>query len=125
MKNEEGYIRSKAGGRMPFRVPDGYFDSFTSMMMDKLPSQEEAKVVPMRRRRMTVSRTIVSAAACFCIAVFGLTLYYGKSLSEKRPQPSEMIVSSYHKSTADTYEDEVVDYAMMDNMDIYAYLASE
>lgn len=110
---------------MPFRVPDGYFDSFTSMMMDKLPSQEEAKVVPMRRRRMTVSRTIVSAAACFCVAVFGLTLYYGKSLSEKQPQPSETIVSSYHKSTADTYEDEVVDYAMMDNMDIYAYLASE
>lgn len=125
MKNEEGYIRSKAGGRTPFRVPEGYFDSFASMMMDKLPSQEEAKVVPMRRRRMTVSRMLVSAAACFCVAVFGLTLYYGKSLFEKQPQSSETIVSNYHKSTADTYEDEVVDYAMMDNMDIYAYLASE
>lgn len=125
MKNEEGYIRSKAGGRTPFRVPEGYFDNFTSMMMDKLPSQEEAKVVPMRRRRMTVSRTIVSAAACFCVAVFGLTLYYGKSLFEKQPQPSETIVANYHNATADTYEDEVVDYAMMDNMDIYAYLASE
>ena len=125
MKNEEGYIRSKAGGRTPFRVPDGYFDSFTTMMMDKLPSQEEAKVVPMRRRRMTISRTIVSAAACFCVAVFGLTLYYGKSLFEKQPQASETIVSNYHNTTAETYEDEVVDYAMMDNMDIYAYLASE
>ena len=81
MMNEERFIRSKAGERMPFRVPDGYFDNFTTLMMDKLPSQEEAKVVPMRRSHSAAWRTIVSVAACFCVAVFGVTIYYGKSLA--------------------------------------------
>lgn len=123
--NEERFIRSKAGERMPFRVPDGYFDNFTTLMMDKLPPQEEAKVVPMRRSHSAAWRTIVSVAACFCVAVFGVTIYYGKSLIDDRSQEHATIASNYHKAAAYTYEDEVVDYAMMDNMDIYAYLVSE
>lgn len=110
---------------MPFRVPDGYFDSFTSLMMDKLPSQEEVKVVPMRRFHSAAWRTIVSVAACFCVAVFGLTLYYEMSLKDERSQEHATMASNYHKTATYTYEDEVVDYAMMDNTDIYAYLASE
>lgn len=48
MKNEERYIRNKMGDANPFRVPDGYFDSFPSRIMEQL-SEREAVEIPMRR----------------------------------------------------------------------------
>ena len=52
MDREELFLKQKFGNERPFRVPEGYFDSFADNLMKELPEREanEAKVVPMRRR---------------------------------------------------------------------------
>ena len=43
MMNEELYIKSRIGNKNPFCVPDGYFDSLTAEVMQKLPEQQPQK----------------------------------------------------------------------------------
>lgn len=132
MMKEERYIGSRMGGGNPFRVPDGYFEDFASQIMDKLPEREvcadgDARVVSMNRRRRPVLRHILYAAACLCVAVFGVTAYLSKvAPAEERTQGGDVVASHYHKAAdTDSYEDDFADYAMLDNADIYAYLSGE
>ena len=37
---EEKYLEDKYGKKQPFKVPNGYFDSFADNLMDKLPEQQ-------------------------------------------------------------------------------------
>lgn len=83
MKNEERYIRNKMGDANPFRVPDGYFDSFPSRIMEQL-SEREAVEIPMRRSFVSRFRGIMYAAACILLAVFGTVVYINESGSSKR-----------------------------------------
>ena len=39
---EEKYLEDKYGKKQPFKVPNGYFDSFADNLMDKLPEQQPA-----------------------------------------------------------------------------------
>ena len=50
---EEDFIRKKYGSGNPFKVPEGYFEQFTSELMSKLPEKEMKPVLsmPSRRRR--------------------------------------------------------------------------
>lgn len=123
--NEEGYIRNRIGNANPFRVPDGYFDSFTSQMMDRLP-EREAVVMPLRRSRLARLRSVICAAACLCIALFSMIVYLNKPQagSGQHSVLDAMASNSQLFSNSD-YEEEYVDYVMMDNADIYAYLSGE
>ena len=38
---EEKYLEDKYGKKQPFKVPNGYFDSFADNLMDKLPEQQQ------------------------------------------------------------------------------------
>lgn len=122
--NEEGYLKSRVGQRNPFRVPDGYFGDFTSQMMDKLPCRE-ARVVPIRNSRMKKLRPLLYVAACICVAIFSLALYFTEMPSATDAQDCEEAMAQGRTTSYWTYEDEVIDYAMMDNTDIYAYLSGE
>lgn len=123
MKEEE-YIRNRAGSRNPFCVPDGYFEGFASQMIDKLPVREP-HVIPLRRSRHMILRPLLYAAACICVAVFCLTAYIMAGTSSAATDDNVMASSQYQNVSLSTYEDDVVDCAMMDNADIYAYLSSE
>lgn len=122
---DEGYIRSRAGSRNPFRVPEGYFEGFASQMMDKLPDCEP-RVIPMGRSRLRVLRPLLYAAACVCVAVFCLTAYLMEGQPSAAGSDADVAVASqYQNISLSTYEDDIMDCAMMDNADIYAYLSSE
>ena len=41
MMNNEEYIKKRIGKGNPFKVPDGYFASFTSDIMSRLPEQNQ------------------------------------------------------------------------------------
>lgn len=129
MKEEE-YIRKKAGFRNPFRVPQGYFDSFASQIIDKLPERGTTEcvsedVTPSHHRHFWLLRPIVYAAACICIAVFSLAAYFLANQSSGDAEDGTFVASQYQNTPAGTYEDDIIDCAMMDNTDIYAYLSSE
>lgn len=85
-------------------MPEGYFNQLTASVMSQLPE---------RKARPTVIHSWLYAAACIiAVAVMGITYYMYQ-------QPTDEL------TTDSSYYEEVADYAMIDNMDIYACMADE
>jgi hypothetical protein len=122
--DKEGKIRSKVGDGNPFRVPEGYFDSFASQLMDKLP-ERKSSMVEQPRSLLSVKRPLMYAAACLFAAVFSVAVYFVKIAPAGEHVQQHTTAMHIQKSAIDAYMDEVADYAMVDNTDIYACLASE
>jgi hypothetical protein len=103
MTAEEKHLREIVGQRNAFRVPDGYFEQFTAQVMEQLPEQQKA--------RTTTLRPWLYAAACTVAAmVMGVTYYWHQESAD------DMMADG-------NYYEEVADYAMIDNIDIYDCLA--
>ena len=103
MIEEEKHLRETVGTRNAFRVPEGYFEQFTAQVMEQLPEQQKA--------RTTMLRPWLYAAACSVVAMLmGVTYYFHQDTSD------DMMADS-------SYYEEAADYAMIDNIDIYACLA--
>ena len=109
--NEELYIKSRMGDKNPFRVPDGYFDNLVADVMTSLPEQP-------KRSMMVRMRPWLYAAACLLVAVFTVTVYF------LAPETYSQDAVATATEFSDTYVEEVADYVMADNNDIYACLAS-
>ena len=104
MIQEEQILKEKVGQRNCFKVPEGYFDQLSASVMDCLPQQEQ-------KARTTVLRKLLYTAASVVIAVLmGVTYYWHQNTAD------DMMADS-------NYYEEVADYAMIDNIDIYACLA--
>lgn len=112
MMNEEQYIKNRLGDRNPFRVPDGYFDSLTAEVMKNLPEEPKQGLLVRLRPWMY-------AAACLVAVVFTATLYL------MSPDGSGQMATTETANSDNTYVEDVADYMMADNNDIYALLASE
>jgi hypothetical protein len=108
--NEENYLRERMSKKNPFQVPEGYFEDFATQVMANLPAREQKMTVNHR-----ALRPWMYAAACLLVAVFCVAFYFSRVQPES-PEMSQMAVS-------ESYMDEAADYAMIDNTDIYAYLA--
>lgn len=120
MINEEEYLKERMGRRNPFAVPEGYFDHVADSIMQQLPAEQKRKPAIVRHMR-----PILFAAACVCLAVFGVTLY--TSLDRQTSNTLQLQSAMQQKATdnSDTFIDEVADYAMIDNEDIYASLLAD
>lgn len=100
MTVEEKHLKEIVGQRNAFRVPDGYFEQLTAEVMQRLPEQQKA--------RTTMLRPWLYAAACTVAAVLmGVTYYWHQDSAD------DMMADG-------NYYEEVADYAMIDNIDIYA-----
>ena len=112
----------------PFQVPEGYFDNLVGEIMAKLPEQKELdgagqtdsrKVVPLTPSLYARLRPVLYVAACLLVAVLSFAVYFADS-DEKEGQ---QVATQY--SYKDASIDEVVDYMMADNSDIYACLTND
>lgn len=115
MDKNEKYLKQKLGTKVPFTVPEGYFEGFTERMMQRLPEQKAQVVVmhPWWNRY----RVAIAAAACFCAAIFGTGIYLKSSTSQQQS------VATANNATTDNTFDQMADYVMMDNEAIYASLS--
>lgn len=121
MDKEEKMLHTRFGKTLPFKVPDGYFEDFQRQMMQQLPATKPAaKVVEMSHPHFSLGRRIAMAAAGVCVVVFGTALYHRLSLSE---QHTSATVAQVEDKVYDTTIDQMADYTMMDNDDIYAYVS--
>lgn len=109
MIKEEEYLKSRIKKENPFLVPDNYFQQFASNLMENLPERKSKSVI-------VQLRPLLYAAACV-IAIFfvGLTFHFSQQNKEEK---ALMAVSA-----EGNYIDEAADYTMIDNVDIYSYLA--
>ncbi|MDO5446479.1 MAG: hypothetical protein Q4F34_01710 [Prevotellaceae bacterium] len=95
----------------PFRVPEGYFEDFQQQMMEKIAATP-------KKARMVWLRPLLAAAACVCVAVFALSLIFSQKVEEQASVAQVEEVS-------DQYMNEAMDYAMIDNGDLYACMMEE
>lgn len=107
---EEKYLKEQITKENPFRVPEGYFDSFADQVMAQLPERKQ-------KAKRVMLRLWMSVAACLLVVICSVAVYFSKISSNDGVEISQMAVVS------DSYMDEAADYAMIDNTDIYACLA--
>lgn len=112
--NEEIYIQERVGKRNPFRVPEGYFDSFADQLMQQLPERQP------RAKRIWL-RPVFYAAAALCALVVSVAVWFSLPDTSVAEQPALQLASQ--QESLDASFDEAADYMMLDNHDIYAYLA--
>lgn len=121
MIDEEKYIRDRFGSASHFRVPEGYFDDFASRLMDRLPERKNPSAAVSRRLR-----PFLYAAACLCVAMFSAVIYYFDRIERGENMEGNVAAVRSHGGEAAYFDsDDVVEYAMMDNADIYSYLSGE
>lgn len=135
MIKEEQILKSRYGTQSPFRVPEGYFDELASRVMASVPESQPAldmqsesasqgaRIVPMWHR-VVVRKVAVIAGVVLLLG--GASIGIGTSLSSR--QAGKSVASGGWASvmhSEDNSFDEVADYAMLDNQDIYASLLSE
>lgn len=120
---EEKYLSRTFGNANHFSVPDNYFDGFARQLMDSLPESAAAPVHVRRKRSATIVRYMrnVAAAACICGAVIGGSLFMMRG-SSNQVQAADMSAQYYSQDYA---IDQMADYAMIGNEDLYSYLAEE
>ena len=134
MTNEEKYIREKMGTHNPFTVPDGYFEQLSRQIIDRLPDEVGTDSVSASTGSVSIGTgskpkpaivrylrpVLYAAAACAVLAVAVGTFYRNPATAD-----TEQLVAHQQETVttySDTYMEEMADYAMLDNEDIYASL---
>lgn len=126
MTNDEKYLKKRVGNRNPYGVPEGYFERLTPELMQRLPEYPERKLNIVEPKFGSKVRPIIMrmrpllyTAASLLIATFCIAVYFDSKDADNTQQ------LSIQTETSDAYYDEVADYAMVDNYDIYACLTSD
>lgn len=120
---EEKYLEDKYGKKQPFKVPNGYFDSFAENLMDKLPEQQPVMTPHISMwRKWRKLRLTVAVAASVCAVMFSVMTFMHNT------KPSHSPLASNHTTktvTSDSYNtlDVAADYTMLDNDDIYVLVS--
>ncbi len=106
-------------GRYPFKVSDNYFDNLTARIMEQIPEEQPRQTAPrMSPIRRTLWLTTLSIAASLVLIVaIALNVISAPSTEQAKELTAEYTNNDY-------YED-LMTYTMVDNMDVYYYLASE
>lgn len=113
--NEEKYIEERVGRRNPYKVPEGYFEAFTSQLMLQLPER------PVKARQVRMRRPLYLAAACLvALLISGVAWMF---LSQPEAQPQAPVQIAAQQESVEESIDEAADYMMLDNHEIYALLS--
>lgn len=119
MQKEDIKIRNQFGTENHFQVPEGYFDNLAASVMQHIPD-DQAKIIKMqtpawRRHIVAISAAAASVAAAVCL-VFAL---------ESNPAHSPSHLAAQHTTIQQDNSniDAMVNYTMLDNDDMYAYMS--
>ena len=124
---EEKILIERFGKANHFTVPEGYFDSFADQLMEQLP-ESAAHVIDIRAQKWWSRIPLRKMAAVIGI---GVVLAGGAVMVDHKMAPRQAIVDRAqmempHEGSTEygTFE-QMADYTMMDNQDIYATLVAE
>ncbi|WP_302406554.1 hypothetical protein [Leyella stercorea] len=118
MEKEEQYIYDRYGKQNLFTVPDGYFDSLRTGLMQHATTTTTTKAIPLWKRW----RGYVAAACLVGVVTVGLATYWGLKTTDVAD--THVAVDGYATVDDDFSDDEYADYTMLDNDDIYSFLAN-
>ncbi|MBO4905953.1 MAG: hypothetical protein J5486_02815 [Bacteroidaceae bacterium] len=107
----------------PLLTPEGYFDSFTDKLMQKLPEQQKDAEAP----RFTIRHFFRYAAAAVVTAVCigtGSYIYTRQSLpaQDSLSLTTSALAQADDEAVSDDYLDQAIDYELINNEDLAYYL---
>lgn len=119
---DEEKLKALLGKENPFRVPEGYFQSFPEQLMNSLPNREAAAAKVSRPSIWAKARPWVAAAAVVC----GLVVLF----ATVRPHDEHADLDILAESVLfeDFTENEMSDYmvtSLYDEYTLYSYLTDE
>lgn len=113
---EEDKILNKIGTENPFRVPEGYFESFTSEVMNRLPEKEKPAITQREPTRWERVRPWLYMAAMF----IGAAMIIRVASSDRTPAADRMAVDDTENEIE--YINMAVENSMLDDYSLYVYL---
>lgn len=116
---EENELLKLVGKENPFKVPEDYFDDFTTQLMDKLPENSET----IENRPVTKwvkMKPYVYMAAMFIGAVLMVKAIHLVE-GDRSAKSQKSVVST--ELTQDKYIDETVDASRLDGYQLYTFLS--
>ena len=125
------HLQKEYGTQRPFTVPENYFSELSSRVMAQIPTEEQKETVVTvkpRRAKVRYLRPLAAAAMTIGVVLIGFLAYQefdggqgNGSLAGNRLAQGTQELSA---SSVDDF-DQLADYFMIDESDMYAYLASE
>ena len=107
---------------LPFKVPEDYFDKLTERVMEQIPENDQIS----NKKVNKIRRLFPYAAAASVVAVaIGIGAYLKFSESklpvQEQTQKAQVAQTNNEKQAIE----EVADYIMYDDNDLYAYISGE
>ena len=110
--------------RNPFTVPEGYFDNLTARIMEQIPETDSADTptaeLKPRNNRRWIGWTLGVAAS---VALAVLFVKLPDIMPSTNGNHQTAMTSTDDNNYDEQYEQEMLEYAMVDNSDVYRYLA--
>lgn len=145
MSTKDNRLSFEAKGHYPFTTPDGYFDDLTARIMKQIPedtaindfkaghdsAEATGKAKPLltpasaaaasknKSHKHLWSSITTVAASLVLIAMVAARLLSAPHSAESTAQQDKQ------QSSAENYNEALMNYTMMDNMDVYCYLSGE
>lgn len=119
---EEDKLLKKVGTENPFRVPEGYFENFTSDLMSRLPEKEKTDIhrEPTTwekvRPWLYMAAMFIGAALIIRVASPGETVSNGQQQQQIAADESDIEME---------YIRTAIENTMMDDYSLYVYLSDE
>lgn len=121
MIKDELFIEKNCGKTRPFTVPDNYFAGLHDKIMDVVNADNTVVMKANRGRRRTLIAAIAAGVAVLLVCA-------GIALSEVFVQNGDSYTATSLKTDAvssNSSFEQMADYMMLDNDDVYSYLAYE
>lgn len=117
MKEEENILK-KLSSTNSFKVPEGYFENFTTDLMSKLPEKENVDVTVQPSMWTKIRPYLYMAAMFIGAALIIQVASFHLSDTEKKADDSV----AEKEQVQDQMLDAAVDRAMLDDYALYVYL---
>lgn len=130
----EHQLHSTYGNKRPFTVPDNYFSDLSSQIMANIPVEEPVKTsvntVKTKKSHFVLIRRVrplAIAAAMIGIVMIAFWSFadYTSNQKSAADAPEKGVGGGLSKATSSDSFDEAADYIMMDEDDMYAYVADQ
>lgn len=112
-----------------FNPPDNYVDNFTTRLMQQIPAEavQPGTSSPVSPRRRLYLRLKVGLGVAAVMGGVAFCLFAGlrHHTPATQPQMSAQTAAAPSSSYNENYFDEVYTYAMLDDYDVYDYLAED
>ena len=125
------HLQKEYGTQRPFTVSENYFSELSSRVMAQIPAEEQKEtVVEVKPRRATLRylRPLAAAAMTIGVVLIGFLAYQEFDGAQgKHSLADSHLAQGAHETAASSEDDfdQAADYFMIDESDMYAYLASE